>query len=382
MKRHKHALWGIVLLCVAITLGACRPDKKKQQGSATAIPDTTLDIRYASGFWLEAKEGYCLLHIKDPQKTNAAEYTFALRERGTRPILPKGVTVIDLPIQRFICMTSLQLSSFIRLGATEKVVGISSTRFLANEAMNRQLKEGTTRKIGIEGNFDPEIILSLSPEVILISPFKQGGYDAMKEVGIPLLPHLGYKETTPLGQAEWIKLTGLLIGEAEKAIGIFNQIEKKYNQLKSLTTHVTERPVVLSGEIHGGSWYAVGGKSFLAEIFKDAGADYVFKDDPRSGGIYLDFETVYNQADKPQYWRILNNYPRMYTYEVLKAQDARYADFRAFREKGVIYCNMREKAYYENMPMEPDLLLADFIKVFHPELLPDYEPVYYHLLKE
>lgn len=382
MKRHKHALWGIVLLCVAITLGACRPDKKKQQGSATAIPDTTLDIRYASGFWLEAKEGYRLLHIKDPQKTNAAKYTFALRKRGTRPVLPKGVTVIDLPIQRFICMTSLQLSSFIRLGATEKVVGISSTRFLANEAMNRQLKEGTTRKIGIEGNFDPEIILSLSPEVILISPFKQGGYDAMKEVGIPLLPHLGYKETTPLGQAEWIKLTGLLIGEAEKAIGIFNQIEKKYNQLKSLTTHVTERPVVLSGEIHGGSWYAVGGKSFLAEIFKDAGADYVFKDDPRSGGIYLDFETVYNQADKPQYWRILNNYPGMYTYEVLKAQDARYADFRAFREKGVIYCNMREKAYYENMPMEPDLLLADFIKVFHPELLPDYEPVYYHLLKE
>ena len=111
MKRHKHALWGIVLLCVAITLGACRPDKKKQQGSASAIPDTTLDIRYASGFWLEAKEGYRLLHIKDPQKTNAAEYTFALRERGTRPILPKGVTVIDLPIQRFICMTSLQLSS-------------------------------------------------------------------------------------------------------------------------------------------------------------------------------------------------------------------------------------------------------------------------------
>lgn len=382
MKRHKHALWGIVLLCVAITLGACRPDKKKQQGSATAIPDTTLDIRYASGFWLEAKEDYRLLHIKDPQKTNAAEYTFALRERGTRPVLPKGVTVIDLPIQRFICMTSLQLSSFIRLGATEKVVGISSTRFLANKAMNRQLKEGTTRKIGIEGNFDPEIILSLSPEVILISPFKQGGYDAMKEVGIPLLPHLGYKETTPLGQAEWIKLTGLLIGEAEKAIGIFNQIEKKYNRLKSLTAHVTERPVVLSGEIHGGSWYAVGGKSFLAEIFKDAGADYVFKDDPRSGGIYLDFETVYNQADRPQYWRILNNYPGMYTYEVLKAQDARYADFRAFREKGVIYCNMREKAYYENMPMEPDLLLADFIKVFHPELLPDYEPVYYHLLKE
>lgn len=370
------------MVCLVLAVMSCRSDQKKQAGGTSVVKDTTLDIRYAQGFWLEAREGYRLLHIKDPQKETAAEYTFALRERGTKPAIPKGLTVLDLPMERFICMTSLQLSSFIRLGATEKVVGITSTRYLANKQMNRQLEEGTTRKIGIEGNFDTEIIMNLAPEVILISPFKEGGYDVMKEVGIPLLPHLGYKETTPLGQAEWLKLVGLLTGEPDKAMQIFAQIEQRYNTLKALTANVAERPVVLSGEIHGGNWYAVGGKSFLAEIFKDAGADYVFKDDPRSGGIYLDFETVYNQADKPRYWRILNNYPGKYTYEVLKAQDERYADFKAFRERGVIYCNMRERAYYENMPMEPDLLLADFIKVFHPSLLPDYEPVYYRLLKE
>ena len=382
MRAHTYFLRAAAMVCLVLAVMSCRSDRKKQAGGTSVVKDTTLDIRYAQGFWLEAREGYRLLHIKDPQKETAAEYTFALRERSTKPAIPKGLTVLDLPMERFICMTSLQLSSFIRLGATEKVVGITSTRYLANEQMNLQLEEGTTRKIGIEGNFDTEIIMNLVPEVILISPFKEGGYDVMKEVGIPLLPHLGYKETTPLGQAEWLKLVGLLTGEPDKAMQIFAQIEQRYNTLKALTANVAERPVVLSGEIHGGNWYAVGGKSFLAEIFKDAGADYVFKDDPRSGGIYLDFETVYNQADKPRYWRILNNYPGKYTYEVLKAQDARYADFKAFRERGVIYCNMRERAYYENMPMEPDLLLADFIKVFHPSLLPDYEPVYYRLLKE
>ena len=382
MRTHRAVLGAVALVCLLAAAASCRPDKKKQAGEASVVKDTTLDIRHAQGFWLEARDGYRLLHIQDPQQGKAAEYTFALRERGTNPAIPKGVAVLDLPVRRLICMTSLQLSSFIKLEATEKVVGITSTRYLANEQMNRQLEEGTTRKIGIEGNFDTEIIMNLAPEVILISPFKEGGYDVMKEVGIPLLPHLGYKETTPLGQAEWLKLVGLLTGEPDKAMQIFAQIEQRYNTLKALTANVAERPVVLSGEIHGGNWYAVGGKSFLAEIFKDAGADYVFKDDPRSGGIYLDFETVYNQADKPRYWRILNNYPGKYTYEVLKAQDERYADFKAFRERGVIYCNMRERAYYENMPMEPDLLLADFIKVFHPSLLPDYEPVYYRLLKE
>lgn len=48
-------------------------------------------------------------------------------------------------------MTSLQLSNFIKLGATDRVVGITSTRFLFNETMQRQVDEGKTRKIGIEG---------------------------------------------------------------------------------------------------------------------------------------------------------------------------------------------------------------------------------------
>ncbi len=47
-------------------------------------------------------------------------------------------------------------------------------------------------------------LVQIVADVILISPFKRGGYDALKEVSIPLIPHLGYKEMTPLGQAEWM----------------------------------------------------------------------------------------------------------------------------------------------------------------------------------
>lgn len=377
----KFFFFGILLVSCGLIYSSCKnKNNQKQQVYTTTKANHSLTISYAKGFWVEQFPGYQLLHIKDPQSKNSAEYTFALRQRGTKPEVPGNVPVIDLPVSRLICMTSLQVSNFIKLGATEKVVGISSTRFLSNPTMQQQLASGKTQKIGIEGNFDTEIILGLAPELILISPFKQGGYDAMKEVDIPLVPHLGYKEMTPLGQAEWIKFVGLLIGQEKEANEIFTQIEQKYNQLKALTAGVSHRPVVLSGEIHGGTWYAVGGKSFLAQVFKDAGADYFLKDDPRSGGVYLDFETVYNQADSVDYWRILNSFAGTYSYDVLKAQDERYADFKAFKQKGVIYCNMREKPYYENMPMEPELLLADFIKVFHPQLLPDYQPVYYHLL--
>lgn len=338
---------------------------------------------YAKGFTVKyLPENIRLVDIHDPQKENSNTFHYALVPKGTRPAgVPEEYTVIETPVQHVICMTSLQLSNFIRLDACEYVVGITSTRHLFNKEMNERLKSGKTAKIGIEGNFDNEVIMSVNPDVIFISPFKRGGYDAMREIGIPLVPHLGYKEMTPLGQAEWIKFVGMFIGQEAEANAKFAAIEKRYNELKQLAADVKKRPVVFSGEIRGGNWYAVGGKSFLAELFRDAGADYFLKDDPRSGGVTLDFETVYSQAEGAQFWRIVNSYDGTFTYDALKSLDSRYADFRAFREKGVVYCNMREKPFYESMPMQPEVVLEDLIHAFHPDLLPDYEPTYYERLK-
>ena len=338
---------------------------------------------YAQGFKLTYADQYLLADIQDPQNEESTTFHYAFVKRGAKPTgIPADYTVIELPIRSVICMTSLQLSNFIKLGALDRVVGITSTRHLFNKEMNERLKEGKTAKIGIEGNFDNEVIMSLNPDLMFISPFKRGGYDAVKDIGIPLVPHLGYKEMTPLGQAEWIKFVGLLLGMEDVANQEFERIEQRYNSLKSMVGEVKRRPVVFSGELRGGVWYAVGGKSFLAQLFHDAGADYFLKDDPRSGGVTLDFETVYNQAESADYWRIANSFAGEYCYDALKAQDERYADFKAFREKHVIYCNMREKPFYESMPAEPETVLADMIRVFHPEILPDHEPVYYDILKK
>ena len=119
----------------------------------------------------------------------------------------------------------------------------------------------------------------------------------------------------------------------------------------------------------------------MAQLFNDAGADYFLKEDTHSGGVSLDFETVYSQAAYADYWRIVNSYKGKFSYEALQAEDVRYADFQAFKKKQVIYCNMSEKPFYESMPMEPEVVLADLIAIFHPQLLPDHTPRYYERLK-
>ncbi len=391
MKSFMKRLFASVFALMFITLCACQsPSKQKESGITSAETATTMEnapvrLEYAKGFQVKyISDDIRLIDICDPQNKEAEVYRFAFvsnnaqEKEGAK--IPSDYKVIRVPIRKTICMTSLQLSNFIKLEAYDYITGLTSARHLFNKEINERIKAGKIKKIGMEGNFDNEDIIAANPDVILISPFKRGGYEALKEVGIPLIPHLGYKEMTPLGQAEWIKFVGLLTGKEEQANQLFEGIATRYNELKNLVAEVKERPLVFSGEIHGSNWYAVGGKSFLAQLIEDAGADYFLKDDEHSGGLNLDFETVYSQAAQADYWRIVNSYQGTFSYDALKDEDSRYADFKAFKEKQVIYCNMRTSPFYESMPMEPELVLSDLIKAFHPGMLADYQPHYYEML--
>lgn len=372
--------------CLILVLGlaSCQSTGKNNGGNTTEMSEmsaTQIVPQYAKGFTVKYQDNMSLVDMMDPENGEQLAYHYALVPRGQEAQIPEGYTRIDTPVRSTVCMTSLQLSNFIKLEQLDKVVGITSTKHLFNKEVKTRLESGDIQKIGIEGNFDNEVIMAINPDLILISPFKRGGYDALKDVDIPLIPHLGYKEITPLGQAEWIKFVGLLLGEEEKANTLFAGIEQRYNELCDKVKDITERPTVFSGEMHGGNWYAVGGKSFLAQIFKDAGGHYILEEDESTGGMNLDYEVLYEKAANAQYWRILNSHKGTFTYDALKESDSRYADFDAWKNHGVIYCNMSTTPFYESMPVEPEVILADFIKVFHPDILPDYQPVYYSLLK-
>lgn len=375
-------IFTMVVAMMICSCGGQNSTASHDNTGTTDVDSTSMIIpKYAQGFKVKYLDDKVLLDINDPENVEAERFHIALTDKDFSGDIPEGYSRLNIPIESAICMTSLQLSNFLKLGIPEKVVGITSTRHLQNEQMNRQLKEGKTHKIGIEGNFDNEVIMAINPDVIFISPFKRGGYDAIRNVDIPMIPHLGYKELTPLGQAEWVKVIGLLTGNAKKANEEFESIENRYNELKSMVDTVSTRPTVFSGEMRSGNWYAVGGKSFLAQLFRDAGGDYFLKDNEESGGVTLDYETVYTNAANADYWRIVNSFDGDFSYDVLKQQDNRYTDFDAWKNHGVIYCNMKEVPFYENMPVEPEVVLSDFIHVFHPEVLPCHQPVYYHLMK-
>ncbi len=430
------ALLGVLLL-----MASCGNSSRPTSATDEVEVVDTMELRYAKGFRVRTlANGVRLVDVADPQTDEdrmPVSYHFALvgplsnshrggedslsssinDVKGLAALTPTGgagrgagdnYVPVQVPVSRTIVMTMLQLSNFTALDALDVVRGITGTKNLFNKDVRERVADGRIKKIGMEGNFDTELILAAQPEVIFISPFKRGGYDAIKETGITLIPHLGYKELHPLGQAEWIKFVGLFLGKEREADSLFAEIEARYNALKEKTHPQPlpsgrgeadakkasgneslplrgdlegSSPTVFSGEMHGGNWYAVGGKNALAQLFRDAGADYVIKDD-NTGGVNIEFEQMYAQAADADYWRILNSFPGDFSYEALKASEPRNELFRAFREKHVIYCNMKQTPYYELAPVQPDVLLADLIAIFHPELMPkDYKPTFYRLLR-
>ncbi len=380
------------MAAVAVLASACSgKGARTNSGTGDGSKDSavSIEVKYATGFSVRDSADVRLVEVGAPtlQSSTASlrqggKYHFALVHSDDAAV-PEGYTKVRVPITSTICMTALQLSNFTILDAHDVVKGLTGTKNLFNEDILQRVKDGRIVKIGMEGNFDTEVVLAANPQVIFISPSKRGGYDAIKETGITLVPHLGYQELDPLGQAEWMKFIGMFIGKEREANEVFAGIEGRYQQLKSQTSNLKpeDRPTVTSGEMHYGNWHAVGGKNYLAQIFRDAGADYVINDEETSGEN-LEFEKMYALAANADYWRILNSFPGEFSYEALKAAEPRNELFKAFKERKVIYCNMKQQPYYEISPVEPDVLLKDFVAIFHPDLVePDYKPKYYKLLK-
>lgn len=338
-----------------------------------------VQLNYAKGFRIDTCKDKKVLTIHHPKDSTGILAQFVLRQQTyDKPLVQNEIKV---PCKRIICLSSTQLAYFIELDALNNIVGINSSRHLFNKTINKKNKKNTVTQVGKEGIFNTEKIIGLSPDVIFVSPFKSGGYDALRNLNIPLVPMAAFAENTPLGRAEWIKMMALFTGQFNKADSIYNHLETDYLILKQLTQSVTNRPTVFSGKMKGGAWYVPGGKSFFAHYFRDAGADYVIKND-NTEALPMDYETIYNIANQADYWRLLTSSPKGFNKESLRSEDPRYASFKAFETGNILVCNLREIPYREESCIRPNVLLADYIHCFHPELLPNYQPTYWKKIHE
>ena len=277
--------------------------------------------------------------------------------------------------------SATQLNAFDKLGILDKIVGVSEAEYIINEAVKDKINNGEVVELAGSGNYFVERTITVNPQLIFFSPYKVTDSHALDVTGIPLIPFFDYFETDPLGRAEWIKFTAVFFGKTDQANEFFTDVVKEYTRLRSLTLNEVVRPTIFSDKYFNGQWYIPGGQSYIARLFKDAGAHYLWRDDQHTASFPLDYEVVFGMANDADFWRIVGSYGDTPSYAGLEEENGLYKHFKAFQDKHVIYCNARESAYFENSPLEPHLILADLIYIFHPHLLPGHQPAYYYLLK-
>ncbi len=375
---------NFILICIAVAgfLMSCRHNKSGKNTLAELVtPDSIYNPVYANRFSIKYFNKYKEIEVLHPWDSTAAPLSIILSSDSL--FLKDHPNAIELPIKRWVSVASTQICYANELNVLNTLVGMAEPEYVSNQYVQGGIKSGSIRNIGTAYAPDMEVVLSLNPDMMMVSPFKDDYYGTLREAGIKVVTNSSYLENTPLGRVEWLVYFSAFFDKEKEALEKVDQIAAKYEQVKLEAAKASGRPSVFSGKIFQGIWYAPAAQSYKANFFKDAGVEYVFRDRDGVGSLTYDFETVYEAAGGCDYWSILVNYPSEFSYSALSKEDARYKDFNAYKNKNIIFSNTSTSKYYEEGLLRPDLILSDMVKLFHPDLLQGYEPVFYKkLIKE
>lgn len=378
MTRIHTSLYFIICACILV-LTSCTQAKDTTDADARSI-----EMQYASLLSLHESEGYITAEIKNPWDSTKVLHRYILvpKDKELPASLPQG-DIVRTPLAHAVYFTSVHASLIDQLGAYSSIAGVCDAEYIYLTKIQEDIKSKKVVDCGNSMTPNIERIIDLMPDALLVSPFENSGsYGKVGTLGIPIIECADYMETSPLGRAEWMRFYGLLTGTEQKADSLFAATEKSYNDLKALAMDAKTRPTVLMDMKYGASWYISGGNSTTGQMLKDAGADYIFKDEKNSGSVPYDPEVVFDRAQNADLWLIKYNQASKMTYAQLAKEWPNYARLAAYTNHNIYACNLQNSSFYEELPFHPDLLLRDYIIIFHPELMEDKTLRYFEHLEK
>ncbi|MBK35418.1 MAG: ABC transporter substrate-binding protein [Gemmatimonadetes bacterium] len=343
-------------------------------------------IRHATGFDVTYHETYKVVRVLRPWKGAKESFTYVLVQEGTpRPDGFDGAQTMTVPARRFVALSSTYLPHVEKIDALDRLVGLGKADFVYSPRIRDRIAEGHIAETGSDGSLNIETLVSLTPDLVMSYGSGNPAGDVhpkLMEIGIPAAVNGEFMEQSPLGRAEWIKFTALFFNLEDRAEVAFAEVEQAYGRLVELAADVPHRPSVFTNISWQGVWHASGGRSFMARLLRDAGADYVWKDNHTDRSIPLDFEAVLEKALQARFW--INTGQWTSKAQALES-DERYGSFDAFKMDRMYNHNARANNtdgddYWESGVANPHLVLADLIGIFHPDLLPGHTLHYYRRL--
>jgi iron complex transport system substrate-binding protein len=367
----------VVLVLLAVLLNACKNNVQETKTDNLARlsglkKDTT--IKYARRFSISENEFVKVVYLFGHVDIKDTAAIYVIPKDG---VLIQGneskTFYLSSFCKKIASLSSVYTSMLCEVGEVDHIVAIENIDYYTNKTITDKFSSGELQELCKGPKLDVEKTVALNPDILFTfgmgNPEKSINQKIVK-AGIPMVVTVDHLEETPLARAEWIKFFAAFTNKKQQADSIFDAVEKNYYLIKKIAAELKSKPTVFSEIKFGEIWYVPGGKSFAATFFNDANANYIWKDNDKTGSLHLSFEEVYVKAKEADYWL---NMALVTSKQELIAQEPRYAQFNAFKE-GKMYNNIKTmnnkgySDYWETGIIYPNKVLHDLVRIFHPEL--------------
>lgn len=380
-------------LFLGFSLLSCSGGTRESKATAAIVSDSSdfsfpVTLHYATGLELFNYPDYKEVFIFAPDSRDTlARYILYPKGNSTPKVAERphvSTQFVPIPIERIACLSTTHIGALPLLGMEDKLVACSNILNIYNPYQRKRVEQGLIHQIGKGMSKNDEQIAAVGAEALL------QGYQQSSEkdedliaAGTHVLLYNEWKENNPLGRAEWMKLTGILLGANRKADEAFQKIEKDYLAVKELVSSVSDTVQIMYGQDYKGVWYLPGELSYVTALFNDAKVKFDVTPGKVSGAPYS-FERIFTKHRHAKMW-ICMMVGKIKTLDEFLALNERYRHFDA-AQTGLVYVDRKRcneyggNDFWESGLCRPDLLLKDIIKICHPELLPDYETTYWYKL--
>jgi iron complex transport system substrate-binding protein len=312
------------------------------------------------------------IHIFNPETQKTTQLFLAKKQPAN---IPSNYQFIQTPVSSLITLSGTHIGMLSKLNAIDNVCGVSDKKFLFNKVLIDRVNRGKVFDFGSESNLSVEAIIQTKAKVLVYNCFGKDFTHSsqLARMGIRCIPNFDWKEHHPLGKAEWIKLFGYLTGKEKLADHYFDQLVKSYQSLVKKAKKSADKPAVFSGNLIGEFWYTPAGESYLARMFQDANARYVYAKSKGTGSLALSFEKVIAQNIHTEYW--LN--PGYASLKEILSNNASMQLFKCVKDRKVYCYSKNLNKFWELSAIEPNHVLSDLIRIFHPDLESD-KPMFFY----
>ncbi len=343
MRRNYFALF--ILVCTLMV--SC---STKSSTSCNTNYDTLYQPLYAKHFIVLQQGDTTILQVKNQwQGAKNISYNYEFHNKAP---------------QKIITMSTSHSAFFDALGFENSIVGVSSPSYSSNPH-HRALPD-----VGYGTSLNYETIVGLGSDLFTtyeVSGENSAATQKLESLGVPIVFIADYLEDSPLAKAEWIIAFGAMTNKTTEATTIFNEIEKNYNTTKAQIAQKEKNhkaPKIILNSPYKDVWYMPGDSSYIVQLIRDAGGEYVAKGVPDNISRPISMESAYTMLCTADIW--LNPAADISSIKALEKVNPLLGKIKI-----PVFTNATNPSggsdFWESGVLRCDIILEDLTEIFYSE---------------